>query len=106
MLPPFCRIRFRSNNGVGRIVLQSAILEQTMSQIRTDSNLSPSRRGFLRTSAAVAAATTLPAWFVEECEASQQPAKEKLDTPGIALVGCGGRGRGDANDAARYGRIV
>ena len=30
----------------------------------------------------------------------------KNDTPGIALVGCGGMGRGDAKNAERFGRIV
>lgn len=32
--------------------------------------------------------------------------KSKNDTPGIALVGCGGMGRGDADNAKRFGRIV
>ncbi len=65
----------------------------------------PSRRGFLRSSAAVAAATSLPSWFLEESRA-QQPSKDKGDSPGIALVGCGGMGRGDARNASRFGRVV
>lgn len=65
----------------------------------------PSRRAFLRTSAATAAATTLPDWFLEECH-SQQPAKDKDFKPGIALVGCGGMGRGDLKNASRFGRVV
>ena len=65
----------------------------------------PSRRDFLRSSVA---ATTLPSWFVEECRAQPQPStpKSKVDTPGIALVGCGGMGRGDARNASRFGKVV
>lgn len=65
----------------------------------------PSRRSFLKSSAAVAAATTLPEWFLEECRA-QQPARADSDKPGIALVGCGGMGRGDLSNASRFGRVV
>jgi predicted dehydrogenase len=64
----------------------------------------PTRRRFLGT----AAATTLPAWFLDECRA-QPGAKtpmSKNDTPGIALIGCGGRGQGDLGSAARFGRVV
>jgi predicted dehydrogenase len=66
------------------------------------------RRGFLRTSAAVAAASTLPEWFLDECRAQPdpKPLKDKKDGPGIALVGCGGMGRGDLKNAARFGRVV
>lgn len=52
------------------------------------------RRHFLQTTAAVAAATTLPQWFLAE---SAQAATKPLgpnDKPGVALIGCGGRGRG------------
>ena len=69
-----------------------------------------SRRTFLSHCAAIAAATGLPRWFVErELSASQQgppPAASPNDRPGIALVGCGGMGRGDAKNAARFGDIV
>jgi predicted dehydrogenase len=65
----------------------------------------PSRRRFLTSSAAAAAATTLPDWFLEECRA-QQPAKADATKPGIALVGCGGMGRGDLKNASRFGRVV
>jgi predicted dehydrogenase len=63
-----------------------------------------SRRGFLRT----AAAATMPAWYLEECLAQPEPKAptSKNDTPGIALVGCGGMGRGDAKNASRFGKIV
>src|SRR4051794_27565420 len=66
------------------------------------------RRQFLRSSAAVAAATTLPSWFVQECdaEAQQQPPKSPMEKPGIALVGCGGMGRGDLKNASRFGNVV
>src|SRR5262245_24782372 len=64
-----------------------------------------SRRGFLKSSVAVAAAKTLPNWFLEECQA-QQPAKADSNKPGIALVGCGGMGRGDLSNASRFGRVV
>lgn len=66
------------------------------------------RRQFLKTSAALIAASTLPKWFVEECEA--RPKKTRVlspnDQPAIVLVGCGGMGRGDAKNASRFGRIV
>ena len=69
------------------------------------------RRTFLKTSlAAAAAASTLPAWFLDECEAAaaQSPARTPgpNEQPAVALVGCGGMGRGDAKNASRFGRIV
>jgi len=65
----------------------------------------PTRRGFL---AAATAASALPAWFLDECRAEPDPKEPKSpnDTPGIALVGCGGMGRGDAKSAARFGKVV
>ncbi|HEY7500794.1 MAG TPA: Gfo/Idh/MocA family oxidoreductase [Vicinamibacterales bacterium] len=68
-----------------------------------------SRRTFLRDCAAIAAATGLPMWFVErELDAfSQAPAvTSPNDRPGVALIGCGGMGRSDANSASRFGNIV
>jgi predicted dehydrogenase len=68
-----------------------------------------SRRTFLTHCTAIAAATGLPLWFVErELSAAPQapPARGPNDRPGIALVGCGGMGRGDAKNAARFGTIV
>jgi predicted dehydrogenase len=67
-----------------------------------------SRRSFLKTSAALAAASTLPQWFLEEA-AAQAPSpspKSPNDQPGIALIGCGGMGRGDAKNASRFGKVV
>ena len=72
-----------------------------------------SRRSFITRCAATAVATGLPLWFVEEQLAGAAEAvvsKPKLpspnDRPGIALIGCGGQGRGDASNAANYGDIV
>ena len=68
-----------------------------------------SRRTFLSHCAAIAAATGLPRWFVErELSAAQAPAAvaSPNDRAGIALVGCGGMGRGDAKSASRFGDIV
>src|SRR5919197_841512 len=66
---------------------------------------SPTRRTFLRTAAA---ASVLPAWYLDECRAQLEPKSPtaRNDTPGIALIGCGGRGRGIAGSAKRFGRIV
>ena len=62
------------------------------------------RRSFLKTAAAVAAASTLPNWFLEELATPVAHAAD--DQPAIALVGCGGMGRGDARNASRFGRVV
>ena len=62
----------------------------------------PTRRSFLLTT------STLPAWFLDQCQAQPdpKPPTSKADAPGIALVGCGGMGRGDAKNAARFGKVV
>jgi len=67
-----------------------------------------SRRSFLSHCTAIAAATGLPLWFVErELSAQAAPAVQSPnDRPGIALIGCGGMGRGDAKSASRFGDIV
>jgi predicted dehydrogenase len=69
-----------------------------------------SRRTFLNHCTAIAAATGLPRWFVERelSAAEQAPATPPSpnDRPGIALIGCGGMGRGDAKSASRFGDIV
>jgi len=66
-----------------------------------------SRRQLLGTVAAAAIAT-LPAWHVEEARAQTPPPEPKSpnDRPGIALIGCGGQGRGDAQLAKRFGDVV
>jgi len=68
-----------------------------------------SRRSFITRCATIAAATGLPLWFVERELAAQEPPKTTRspnDRPGVALVGCGGMGRGDAKNASRLGDIV
>src|SRR5262245_25623875 len=75
-------------------------------KIRT---FSVSRRSFLKTCSAAAAATGLPIWFVKrELSAASSQIKRlgPNDRPGVALVGCGGMGRGDAGNASRFGDIV
>jgi predicted dehydrogenase len=63
-----------------------------------------SRRHFIRSTAALAAAGSFPAWFLEtEAADSQALASDK---PAIALIGCGGQGRGDAKNASRFARVV
>ncbi len=67
-----------------------------------------SRRRFLKTSAAIAGGSCLPDWFLEESRSSaatpQKPGPN--DKPGIALIGCGGRGRVVAKQAAEFGNVV
>lgn len=65
-----------------------------------------SRRSFVKTAAAAAG---LPLWFMERELALAAPEPKPLspsDRPGIALVGCGGMGRGDAGNAQRFGDIL
>jgi len=65
----------------------------------------PSRRGFLKSAAAVAA---LPAWFIdmERAEAAPEQPKSPNEKPNIGLIGCGGQGRGDAKAASNFGNVV
>src|SRR3974390_2457994 len=66
------------------------------------------RRSFIKRCLAAAGTTGLPVWFFER-EMSAESAHSKLgpnDRPGIALVGCGGMGRGDAGNAGRFGEIL
>jgi predicted dehydrogenase len=68
-----------------------------------------SRRSFLQKSALAAAVGGLPLWFVERELAAQetnQPVTSPNDRPGLALIGCGGQGQGDAQNAARFGDII
>jgi len=66
------------------------------------------RRALTSTAAAIAAATTLPKWFVEECAAQAKSTEPKSanDQPTVALIGCGGRGTADAKSASNFGRVV
>ncbi len=68
-----------------------------------------SRRAFITRCSTVAAATGLPLWFVERELAAQEAPKTTRspnDRPGVALIGSGGMGRGDAKNAARFGDIL
>jgi predicted dehydrogenase len=66
-----------------------------------------SRRSLLRSAAALAAATSLPRWFLEESAATaQERPRSPNDKPGIALIGCGGRGKAVARDAMAHGNLV
>lgn len=66
-----------------------------------------SRRSFVQRCAALAAVSGLPAWVIErDLSAATRRAPGPNDRPGVALVGCGGMGRGDANNASNYGDIV
>jgi len=63
------------------------------------------RRRFLRNTALA----SLPLWFLErESACASAPAKRPApnDRPGIALIGCGGMGRVDAENARRFGDII
>src|SRR6267378_3704065 len=68
-----------------------------------------SRRSFLKRCSVTAAAAGVPAWFVERELSAATPESNPPgpnDRPGIALVGCGGMGRGDAGNASRLGDIL
>jgi predicted dehydrogenase len=65
-----------------------------------------SRRRLLQSTAAMAAATTLPGWFLEQQSSASTQALGPNDKPGIGLIGCGGRGRAVARLAAEFGNIV
>ena len=75
-------------------------------------NFHITRRSFLHRCTLAAAATGLPLWFVQRELAAQEAAKQAVPSaslnsrPGLALVGCGGMGTGDAANASRYGDIV
>ncbi len=66
------------------------------------------RRRFLQSALAVSAATGVPLWWLqqEQARAAERKPLAANDRPGVALVGCGGMGRGDAGNAQRFGDIV
>jgi predicted dehydrogenase len=76
----------------------------------TSKSIITSRRSFLKTAGAVAAASSLPSWFIDECAAQGAAQQEVSLSPServnLALIGCGGQGRGDARNAQRHGKIV
>jgi predicted dehydrogenase len=67
-----------------------------------------SRRRFLKTSAAIAAGSALPAWFIEQSRSFAATTKplSPNDKPNIALIGCGGQGRYDTTLAAKFANVV
>ena len=69
-----------------------------------------SRRSFLKRCSLVAAVSGLPLWFVERQLAAAEAGKTKPNSPnsrpGIALIGCGGQGKGDTTNAANHGDVV
>src|SRR5262245_32255428 len=67
-----------------------------------------SRRQALQSAAALAAASTLPSWYLEESAEAQDSSRPLAanEKPGIALIGCGGRGTAVAKQAAEFGPIV
>lgn len=66
-----------------------------------------SRRNFFKSTTALAAGSALPAWFLEEsrCFAATTKPLSPNDKPGIALIGCGGRGMGITKEAATFGEM-
>jgi predicted dehydrogenase len=66
------------------------------------------RRQFLKRASVLAAGAALPAWWLEQSAAAAESAipKSPNDQPTIALIGCGGRGRGIAGEAAKFGRVI
>jgi predicted dehydrogenase len=72
-------------------------------------NVYVSRRRFLETSGAIAAAASLPAWMTAGCattEAQQARVLSPNDKIQVALVGCGSRGTWDARHADSLGAKV
>lgn len=68
-----------------------------------------SRRSFVKLCVSTTAVTGLPGWFLERELLAAAVRPEPLapnDRPGIALVGCGGMGKGDAKNSTRFGEIV
>jgi predicted dehydrogenase len=56
--------------------------------------------------AAGVSAASLPKWFHESGTSAFAKPLGPNETPGIALIGCGGRGRGVANEAAPHGQVL
>ena len=59
----------------------------------------PTRREFLRSTAALAAGALVP-YLSTGAFAAGEPSKSKNDRPHIGAIGVGGRGSADLNDAA------
>jgi predicted dehydrogenase len=69
-----------------------------------------SRRSFMARCSLAAAATGLPFWYLERELAlaadAPTPSPTASDRPNIALIGCGGMGGSNAQEAARRGNLV
>ena len=66
------------------------------------------RRNLLKGAAALGITAALPTWYLQEVLGQDAPREPKSanDLPTIALIGCGGRGRGVAKEAQRFGRVI
>jgi predicted dehydrogenase len=66
------------------------------------------RRAFLKATVLAASSAALPGWFVEELRGQQAVSRPESanDKPGIALIGCGGRGMSVVALAAKLGNVV
>ena len=67
-----------------------------------------SRRTFLKTVTALSTSAALPPWFVAQTLDAATPARSlgANERPNLALIGCGGQGRGIAKKAARFANVV
>jgi predicted dehydrogenase len=86
---------------------------QNMNQPFQDHSFHITRRSFLAKCTVAAAATGLPLWAIQQDAALAAEAATNAPglpspnaRPGIALVGCGGQGTGDAGNASGYGDIL
>jgi predicted dehydrogenase len=86
---------------------------KTMNPKFQDNSFHISRRSFLTRCTVAAAATGLPLWAIQQDAAlgaeaaTNAPALPSPNArPGIALIGCGGQGSGDAGNASGYGDIL
>jgi hypothetical protein len=70
------------------------------------SRLNVNRRVFLQSAAGLAAATTATPYFFTGTPSLAAESAAKNDRPHVGLIGAGGRGRGDMNDAAKFGEVV
>ena len=69
---------------------------------------SVSRRRFLQNTGVLAAAS-LPLWYLDQCAAmlpQAAPSAAPSEQVRLALIGCGGQGRGDARNSKRFGKVV
>jgi hypothetical protein len=92
---------------ISRFAFHCCRMKRCQSPQSPSTTINISRRSFLKSCSVAAAAAGVPVWFMErELSAAAPPKLGLNDRPGIALVGCGGMGRGDAVNAKRFGEIV